>query len=342
MTRASTALPDETSVDSELSREVEACLPILGVLRSQLADVMRDVEQSVVKVCSSFRDIGRRAKVVIAHASGDGDAGSGDLDSDRGMAELLSAARSTIADLLKNLEAATASSADSVAKLTAAEEHVRGVTDASEKIESVASQANMLALNGQIEAARAGQHGATFGIVATETAKMAEQARLGSRGIRTLIGMLSSEMSRTSRDLQQRSKAHAEQTQHCRDAVNSTFDAMETASKRLEASIASTSQNTAALADDISSAVTSLQFQDAVSQRVQHVIHAIEEIERALRGRLRSEAATEDDSERAPHRDWADRLDHCYTMSSERRTMDDVLGTNRAAGDHSGGTVELF
>ena len=157
----------------------------LNALSAQNSDLSTEQSRSSELVSNAMNDMLRSVTNVAENA---GSAASAADDADKEAKQGLAIVTSTVASI-EDLAAEVERAAEVIVKLEADTASVASILDV---IKGIAEQTNLLALNAAIEAARAGEQGRGFAVVADEVRTLASRTQESTHEIQNVIEQLQS------------------------------------------------------------------------------------------------------------------------------------------------------
>jgi methyl-accepting chemotaxis protein len=262
--------------------DIRECLSVLPVLRTQLQETSRQVEDAVVSVCANFTGMAARARETVNSATTllDG-AGAGQNAT---VESSLETSRRTIASLLERLERATKLSALAVSRMEEVSRSVTGIEELLSQVQRIAFTNKLVALNAKIEAVHVGELGSGFEVVADEISRQAERSTELAGGISVHIQDMRGRVDSAAGDLREFLAEGRQKLDQSRNEAENALTMLWSLHQRTCESLERNTQENSRLAGDIANAVVGLQFQDRVKQRLEHVVEALEKVESVMGG----------------------------------------------------------
>jgi methyl-accepting chemotaxis protein len=149
--------------------------------------------------------------------------------------------------------------------------HARRVQSILSEIGAIAKQTNLLALNAAIEAARAGEAGRGFAVVADEVRDLSARTTQFSQQINVLMQTMQGSVHQTEEAIQRMASQDMTFALESKTRVEEIVKAMEDQNRVRKVAIERLADGSSKVSAEVNRAVTALQFQDMVSQLMGHV-----------------------------------------------------------------------
>jgi methyl-accepting chemotaxis protein len=313
-----------------------------GVVRSHLTDVTQATEKAAFDISSRLQSIDG----VMTNLS------QLVKDTATKSEQALSESKARIAenrDLLQNIEryieARIKAVQDDQQKVAAVVNDARTLTPLVDLIRSISNQTNLLALNAAIEAARAGEAGRGFAVVADEVRKLSADSDKAvaqiNQGIQRVMASIQSHF----QDKLSTTTINEERTAlkgfaHQLDALGESYREITEQNAQVIDSILDTSEQVAGMFMDT---MASVQFQDVTRQQIELVAAALDRLdEHATMLSKWLKEIENPDFEVRPLAHHLDELYQNYVMDSQRDAHLAAVGSSGATASGAGPKVELF
>ncbi|WDS36865.1 methyl-accepting chemotaxis protein [Pseudoxanthomonas sp.] len=234
--------------------------------RGEIERARELIRQAVSGLGGSFEAMNRKSREqsqalarIVDRAGDDGGAG---VD----VARFAQHASSRMEQLVEALEQVSGQSTTTVHHIDEMAQHLDGIFALLEDVKSIADQTNLLALNAAIEAARAGEAGRGFAVVADEVRNLSERSTTFNEQIRKLAHSSKDAIAKVRETVSHMASRDMDRSREARVEAASMLNNVAAINRSLGDGMREISECGRAIDSSVADAVRALQFEDIATQ----------------------------------------------------------------------------
>ena len=267
----------ELAAHKAIEADIKDCKPYIDVMHEQIGDSLAESEREVVVVIEQIDTLNAKTGKQREHIARSIKS-AGDLTEDTHTR--VENNRGVIAAIEMQLQSQTDEFRSNFERIQGLAGDVRSLTPLIKMITTIAKQTSLLALNAEIEAARAGSAGHGFAVVALEVRKLAVLSTQAAADIAAKINAtcqrVDEEMAQAHASLEQHETSNA--MKHLAADLGEMQSEFSKNSQLLLEVITEVDANYAESVTRLGEALGHIQFQDIMRQRLEHVQGALIEM----------------------------------------------------------------
>lgn len=259
---------DITAVDGVLLKTHEQFSTHFNGANEDLAQVQNLLGDAIQKLLDSFSGM---HQLIEEQREIGNEATNGSHDDQQGvMTAQLNETTETLKMLVGSIINNSKAGVELIEKMEVISVQVKGMLDVLSEIDAISKQTNLLALNAAIEAARAGEQGRGFAVVADEVRKLSARSDHFSNQIRNSVSQVHGAIEETEAYISKMASLDMNFALSAKTRLDKTLSHVQEANRKMSDVIVKQNEISSKVDQVVGAAVTSLQFQDMVGQLLGH------------------------------------------------------------------------
>ena len=329
----------ELPPSSQMDGLDELCGRVLPIWSRQIETARGQTEVALSDLTGRFSEIHDHLGSALGmyRQSSDNMAHGGQTGGDNVLAMLASGQRD-LTQMLATLRAGLLAKEDMLGRIREVAKFSDELKSMADSVSSIANQTNLLALNAAIEAARAGEAGRGFAVVADEVRKLSTMSNETGKQISSRVDAVGKAIHDAVQIAERFSAQDADTMRDSELLIQNVLKLFRDAVEHLGAAATQFQREGMAVQESVGNVIVSLQFQDRVSQILRQTIDDISRLE----SRLAEHAARRAHGETAQPIDvaaWLDNLARSYTTLEE---VDNHQGVQRNSAPAGAAEITFF